>query len=29
MPDLINTISNDVIKIKKYNYRENEYLFNF
>ena len=29
--DLINTISNDIIKIniKKYNYRENEYLFNF
>ena len=29
--DLINTICNDVIKIniKKYNYRETEYLFNF
>ena len=29
--DLTNTICNDVIKIniKKYNYRENEYLFNF
>lgn len=29
--DLINTVSNDIIKIniKKYNYRENEYLFNF